>query len=564
MNSNFYSELNPNIDYSRKNLRLDGWGSNGHDFFLKDHFLEIKNLLESEWKLGELQKSPAIPYETRVLPKLRLTKLEISAIQKISPNAYTDDYERTFHSVGKSYYDVLRLRFNLIKEFPDIVIYPKSKEEIAKLLKYASSKNFAVIPFGGGSSVVGGVEATKSRNQKAILCIDLTKMDSLLSLDETSQTATFQSGIYGPKLEKLLGERGFTLGHFPQSFEYSTLGGWVAARGSGQQSSRYGRIEKMVNSLELVTPEGEIKTWKLPAYSTGPDLNQIIVGSEGTLGVITEVTVKIHKLPETRKYVGFLFPSFTQGVNFIREVNHNGIKVSMLRLSDEDESRLFGNLANLGKTSSLYRTIKQKFIQKILDVNGVGGNKSVLLCGLDGSEEEVNSSLNRIQKIAKSFQGFYAGEKPGLSWLKTRYNMPFLRNHLLENGIGVDTLETSITYDKIFYLYEGVTKAIRSSMPILSSMCHVSHSYIDGASLYFTITFPLDIKNPIAQWTKMKSTATDAIFSLGGSVSHHHGIGLDHKKWYIKTLEATSEKALKGFKSGLDPKNIMNPGKLFS
>jgi len=235
--SNFYSELNTEINYERKNLRLDAWGANSETFFLKNHFLEIKNLLEKEWNIDNLPETPSIEYETRKLPKIRIPSSELKTLIGIfGDNLFTDNYQRIFHSVGRSYYDVLRLRLNLVKEFPDIIVYPSGKEQIQKLLEFATKKNYAVIPFGGGSSVVGGVEATKGKSQKAIICIDMTKMKSILSFDEISYTATFQAGIYGPQIEKFLGEKGFTLGHFPQSFEYSTIGGWAAARSSGQQS----------------------------------------------------------------------------------------------------------------------------------------------------------------------------------------------------------------------------------------------------------------------------------------------------------------------------------------
>jgi alkyldihydroxyacetonephosphate synthase len=560
-----YTELNTEIDYSRTNLRLDGWGAKDQDFFLKDHIVEILNLLKEEWGVSEFPKTPGIDLSTLKLPKLRLGVSELKSLSNIvgDENLSTDSQERIFHAVGRSYFDVIRLRNGLIKEFPDCIVYPTDEIQISKLLKYCSDKNISVVPFGGGSSVVGGVEAIKTKSQMAILCVDMTKMDSLIAIDNYSKTATFQAGIYGPKIEKVLNVNGFTLGHFPQSFEYSTIGGWVAAKSSGQQSGKYGKFEKIIVCVNMISPSGEIKTWKLPASSMGPDLNQIIAGSEGTLGIITEVTVRIQKLPSDRKYFGIVFPDFNSGVKFIKEANQSGLKLSMLRLSDEDETRLFANFAGLGKKKTFFRTLKHSLIERLLKWNGIKDNRCVLMCGIDGETSDIEDTLKKTKTLSETFGGFYAGEAPGKNWLKSRYNMPFIRNHFMENGVGVDTLETSITYDRIFHLHDAVTNAIRKSMPKCSSMCHVSHSYPDGASLYFTITFPLDPKNHVAQWQKMKRAATDAIFESGGSISHHHGIGADHKEWYKKTLSKTALNGLLSLKKTWDTKGILNPGKLF-
>jgi alkyldihydroxyacetonephosphate synthase len=560
-----YEELNPNIDYSRKNLRIDGWGAHTEDFFLKDHIPEILANLSVRWAMPPFPKTPAKPWEELTLRKTRLTLTEQNGIEKIigKENFKTDNYERIFHSAGRSYYDVLRIRLGLLKEYVDGVAYPSNEQEVQNLFQYCSSKNIALIPFGGGSSVVGGVEAVKSDTQKAILSLDMTRMTGFVELDTQSRTATFEAGIYGPKLEKSLNDKSYTLGHFPQSFEYSTLGGWIAARSSGQQSGKYGRIDKILNSLRMVTSNGIIQTLKLPPASTGPDLNQIIAGSEGLLGIITQVTVKIHPLPQSRKYFGILFPDFEKGTEFIREANLKGLKLSMSRLSDEDETELFGTLASLGKKQTFTRKLKTKLINNVLRWNGIGNVKTAMIAGIDSSLHEIEEILPRVKYLAEKHGGFYAGESPGKNWLKSRYNMPFLRNYFLESGVGVDTLETSITYDRIHKLHNAVKESIRAIMPKCYVMCHISHSYHDGASLYFTIIFPLDLHDPIAQWWNMKKAASDTIFEIGGSISHHHGVGTDHKEWYEKALGQTAKDGLLALKNNWDPKGILNPGKLF-
>ncbi|MCB1143042.1 MAG: FAD-binding oxidoreductase [Leptospiraceae bacterium] len=561
-----YTELNSKINYDRKNLRWDAWGASDQDFFLKNYISDIIQLIKDEWGVSYLPDTPGIDWKDIQIKSPRFTAEQTKSLIKIvgEDRFLTDNYERIFHSVGRSYYDVMRLRFNQLKEFTDGVIYPGSNVEVSNILKFCRDKNIAVVPFGGGSSVVGGVEALKLKTQKAILTIDLSKMNSLIDIDEMSCTATFQAGIYGPQLEKILSEKGYTLGHFPQSFEYSTLGGWIAARSSGQQSGKYGKIEKILVSLRMVTPEGDLVTPRLPPYSMGPDMNQIIAGSEGLLGVITEVTVKIHPTPPARKYFAFVFPEFSNGVNFIRTANREGLRMSMMRLSDEDETFLFSHFGSLGKPDTIFRKFKNGLKEKVLSWNGIFERRCALIGGIDSNPMQIGRTLDLAKKIAGQNKGFFGGTSPGKNWLKSRYNMPFLRNHFMERGIGVDTLETSITYDRLLKLHEDVTVAIRKVFPVCNTMCHVSHSYPEGASLYFTIIFPMNVKDPVSQWKSMKSAASEAILKVGGSISHHHGVGVDHKDWYQRIMGEKSIEGLTAIKKTWDKKGILNPGKLFS
>lgn len=561
-----YKEVQFGLNYSRKNLRWDGWGALNQDFFLKEHLNSIIELLKKEWSLSFLPEIPPIDIGDIKIKNSRLSSDLEKSFSKIVgvENLKTDSYERIFHSVGKSYYDVVRLKFNLLSEFVDGVLYPSTDYEIEDILKLAKAKNIAVIPFGGGTSVVGGVEAFKHKNQKAILTIDLSKMNSLKELDTNSCTATFQAGIYGPDLEQTLNQKGFTLGHFPQSFEYSTLGGWIAARGSGQQSGKYGKIERMLVSLKAITTEGSIQTYKLPPNAMGVDLNQIFLGSEGVLGIITEATMKIRHLPESRKYFAIVFPGFENGVNFIKEIHKKTLNLSMARLSDEDETYLFSNLNNLGKQDTFSRRIKSILTEKVLAWNNIYERRSAMIAGIDGLSSEIESTMDPLKELIKKYNGVYGGTSAGKNWINSRFNMPFLRNHFLERGVGVDTLETSITYDRILKLHDAVSTSIRKIQPVCNTFCHISHSYPEGASLYFTIIFPIDIKNPIDQWRNIKQAASETILEFGGSISHHHGIGMDHKEWYLKMLGSEGRKALLQLKRTWDPKGILNPGKLFS
>lgn len=562
----FYKEVQFGLNYSRKNLRWDGWGALNQDFFKKEHLNSIIELLKKEWSLSFLPAIPPIDINEIKIKNSRLSSDLENSFSKIvgNENLKIDPYERIFHSVGRSYYDVIRLKFNLLSEFVDGVVYPSTDSEIEEILKLAKLKNIAVIPFGGGTSVVGGVEAYKQKNQKAILTMDLSKMNSLIELDENSSTATFQAGIYGPDLEQILNKKGYTLGHFPQSFEYSTLGGWIAARGSGQQSGKYGKIERLLISLKAITTEGFIQTLKLPPNAMGVDLNQIFLGSEGVLGIITEATIKIRQLPESRKYFAIVFPGFENGVNFIKEIHKKNFNLSMARLSDEDETFLFSNLNNLGKEDTITRRLKTLLTEKILAWNNIYERKSAMIAGIDGIPSDIDSIMEPLKDLINKHKGMYGGTSAGKNWINSRFNMPFLRNHFLDRGVGVDTLETSITYDRILKLHDAVSTAIRKIQPVCSTFCHISHSYPEGASLYFTIIFPIDVKNPIEQWKNIKHAASETILENGGSISHHHGVGLDHKEWYLKILGTEARKALLQLKKTWDPKGILNPGKLFS
>ncbi|EPG76004.1 FAD binding domain protein [Leptospira fainei serovar Hurstbridge str. BUT 6] len=561
----FYHELNANIDYSRTNLRWNAWGANDQDFFRKGQMPEILKLLQNEFRIDRIRETPSATLEEI---KLSASKLGTADIRQLSAivgknNIRTDRYERIFHSAGKSFYDVLRLHRNTLRTFVDGVAYPSKESEVAKILEFCSRNKITVIPFGGGSSVVGGVEVIKGKGHKAVISLDTTRMDQFLSLDPESLTATYQSGIYGPKLEYALNLKGYTLGHFPQSFEYSTLGGWIAARSAGQQSNRYGKIEEILTSVKLVTPSGIVETLRAPAYSTGPDWNHIIAGSEGLLGIITEATVKIHKIPETRKYFGLVFPNIKAALGFIRTTNHEEIKTSMLRLSDANETRLYEILGEIGKKRTPNRLIKTWIQNKVLEFKGLGQSKCVVLVGLDGSKSEVDHSFSGLKHIWKKFGALYAGEKLGQNWIHGRYNMPYLRNHIMLYGLGVDTMETSTTYERVESLHTGGLEALQTAIPGSIAMCHLSHSYHEGACLYYTILFPMDEKKPEEQWIRMKKKVSDAFTAHNAPISHHHGVGIDHKPWYEKALGPVGLEGLNALKKSVDKKEILNPGKVF-
>lgn len=548
------------MGYTREELRFNGWGLKRKSFDLRGRDHEVWAFVEEVLGLTELPSTPALPLEELDLPAVRLKEETLAALREITDRVSTDAYERAFHAVGKSYFDLLRIRRGELSDLPDAVVYPADHDEVMALLAYCAEHRVSVVPFGGGSSVVGGVEARCGEGHAGVLTLDLTRMARLLEIDETSLTATFEAGIYGPELEELLEARGYTVGHFPQSFEFSTLGGWIAARGAGQQSNRYGAAAKLLVGARVATPAGEWRTKPFPNSAAGPDLNQMIAGSEGTLGVITEATVKIHALAESRDFISFLFRSWESGAAAVRKITQAELPVSTLRLSDVDETRFYSEFRNVLKPSKA-----QEVALKALRAGGYD-EPCVLMVGFEGAAGSVRAAWRRAFAIATREGGLFVGRGPGKSWYENRFAMPYLRDPLMDRGVGIETLETSTRWSNVGRLYRAVRGAIQGTMEDCGHpgivLAHISHTYATGPSLYFTFLFPRDLEDEIGQWRAMKEAASRAISENGGTISHHHGVGIDHAHWMSAEKGELGIGMLQAAKDRLDPQGIMNPGKL--
>ena len=496
----------------------------------------------------------------------RLEERALAGLREIvgEENVSTGKYDRLTHAYGKSYPDLVRLRKGQVENPPDVVVYPESEREVAAILRLAEEERLAVIPFGGGTSVVGGVEPLAGELRGAI-SLDLRKLNALLEVDEVSLTATAQAGISGPELEEALNRRGYTLGHFPQSFEFSTLGGWIAARAAGQQSTKYGKIEDMVVSLVVVTPRGAMATKRVPASASGPDLDQLLVGSEGILGVITQATVIIRPLPQVKDYRGVLFRDFGDGLEAIREIMQRGVIPATIRLSDEEETRAYVALQR--PPVNWRKALKEKVGKAILTWRGYSLDSGCLMVlGLEGEEVEVKRERREALAICRRHGGFHLGRGPGRGWYKERFELPYLRDILLSRGVMVIALETATTWDNLEYLYRQVKKAIESAIegmgvkPLV--MTHASHVYRSGASLYYLILAKQLKGRELEQWRAIKRAATECIVACGGTLSHHHGVGRDHAPWLVAEHGELGVEAIKALKRALDPAGIMNPGKV--
>lgn len=538
----------------RRKLRWNGWGWVEAPDVLGDKADAVWAWVARTMGLGALPSTPAKPLAEISLPAPRLDSGLIAQLRKtLAPDRVkTDDYERAYHARGRSYHDLLYLRAGRLETAPDAVLYPTSAEETLAVVQFAAREHVAVTPFGGGSSVVGGVTPLVKDDQKGVVTVDMTLMDQILEIDEAALVARVQAGIYGPQLEDALQAKGFTLGHYPQSFEFSTLGGWIAPRSAGHQSNKYGKAEHWLVSARVATPQGLWETEGFPGSAAGPQARDLIAGSEGVLGIITDAVIKIHRVPAVKDYRGYLFSSFEAGVGATQEMMQSDVPTAMIRLSDLSET----------------------FFYNALDTGGAGADSPAVFClmlvGLEGDETEVDHARGRSQTVVKKHGGIHMGEKLGKTWYEGRFYTPYLRDPMLDRGLGVDTLETATRWSNIVRLHDIVTNTIEEALAANAAapgargivMAHVSHSYRDGASLYFTFAFPRAPGREIEQWLAVKKAASDAIVANGGTISHHHGIGTDHMAWIAQEKGPIGMDALRAVKERVDPDGVMNPGKL--
>jgi alkyldihydroxyacetonephosphate synthase len=456
-----------------------------------------------------------------------------------------DHAARLAHTRGRSTTDLLRLRAGEAADAPDAVVLPAGHDEVVAVLELCSRERVAVTPYGGGSSVVGGLEPD-ARDFAASVALDVRRLDALVALDEVSRVATLEPGLRGPQAETLLGDRGYTLGHFPQSFEYATLGGFAAARSSGQASAGYGRFDDMVLGLRAATPSGSLELGRAPKSAAGPDLRQLFLGSEGAFGVLTALTLAVRPAPEARVYEGWRFASFPEGATALRHLVQDGPLPTVLRLSDELETAL--NLARPEEIGS-----------------GSGGGCLAIV----GHEGPAATVADRRAATAEVLGGLGGVPHPeaGPAWEHGRYSAPYLRDALLDAGALVETLETATFWAGLPGLYAAVREALASALGAQGTqplvLCHISHVYPSGASLYLTVACA-QAEDPIAQWRMAKAAACDAILAAGGTITHHHGVGSDHRPWYERQVGELGIAALRAVKRELDPAGIMNPGILLS
>jgi len=456
------------------------------------------------------------------------------------------------HARGQSLPDWIALRTGRIPYVPDGVAFPAAREEVRELLAYAREHGVAVIPYGGGTSVTGHINVVADR---PTLTLSLARMKQLVGLDEASHLATFQAGVSGPFLESQLQARGLTLGHYPQSFEYSTLGGWVATRSSGQFSLGYGRVERLVAGLRVETPRGEMVLPAQPASAAGPDLKEIFLGSEGRYGIITEVTVRVRMVPDKEYCGGCFFPAFAAGVSAVKELARRRLALVMLRLATAEET----GLVLSGRPQMV------RWLDRYLRLRGVAGDKSLLVYGVAGSQKDVAFARGELRRVVRSYGGVDLGPAAGRQWYKNRFFLPYLRNSLWEAGYAVDTMETALPWSKAGQLVDRLKKELSLTGERVHVFIHLSHVYPDGCSIYVTYIFRLaeDPERTLANWQTLKRAASQAIVAAGGTISHQHGVGTDHREYLGAEKGELGLELLRETGRVLDPAGILNTGKLF-
>ncbi|MEO3885765.1 FAD-binding oxidoreductase [Nonomuraea sp. B5E05] len=482
---------------------------------------------------------PAVALEEVRVPPVALPGPLVEALAGVAgaEHVLTTHEARVRHTRGKSTPDLLRMRAGDGSDAPDAVVLPGSHEEVAELLRLCSAERIAVVPFGGGTSVVGGLAAARA-GFAGVVALDLARLDRLRSVDTESMVAEFEPGVRASEAERLLAARGLTLGHFPQSFEYATLGGFAAARSSGQASAGYGRFDDMVMGLTVATPAGTLDLGRAPKSAAGPDLRQLVLGSEGAFGVITSLRLRVRRAPAERRYEGWRFASFAAGSAAVRALAQEGLMPAVLRLSDETET-----MVGLAEPDAI----------------GSGGSGCLLIAGHEGAADADRRPA--VSAVLARLGGEPLGAGPGEAWERGRFSAPYLRDSLLAAGATVETLETAGFWANLPRLYDAVRLALLGALGSPLVMCHVSHAYETGASLYFTVVTPQDA-DPVAQWERAKKEVNAAIVEAGGTITHHHGVGRDHRDAYAAELGPVGVSVLDAVKARLDPAGILNPGVL--
>lgn len=481
------------------------------------------------------------------------------------PLISTQPLDRLLHACGQSLPDWIALRSGRIPAFPAGVAFPTSDEQVRALIHYAHRQGIALIPYGGGTSVVGHINPPGGI---PVLTVDLSRMGQMLSLDETSRLATFEAGVAGPVLEAQLKAAGYTLGHFPQSFELSTLGGCVAARSSGQQSYYYGRIEDLFAGGHMETPVGELELPPFPASAAGPDLRHLVLGSEGRFGILTHAIVRVRPLPQREAFYGVFFRDWQSGAAAVRAIAQAGVRLSMMRLSDAQETET--TLALSGKDRLV------ALADRGLRALGYGGERSLLIYAVTGDRLAFKLARRQADEACRDHGGLPVGQIIGRQWRKTRFLTPYLRNTLWDYGYAIDTLETALPWSGVLEtairIKDAIQRVAEERGERVLVFAHLSHVYRDGASIYVTYLFPLAVQlqemgaaagleATLSSWQAMKAAASQVILASGGTISHQHGVGSDHAAYLPQEKGAVGMQVLQAIGRAFDPHGIMNPGK---
>ena len=544
-----------------------GWGSEGVSFTHEDK-PELIPFIERVLglKVGAPTSAP-VRLEDLELAEPKLPEALRSGLEGAVGAEFVsvDRLDRVVHARGKSLRDLIHQRRGELPRVPDAVVRPGSEAEITAILREAVSADAVVIPFGGGSSISGSLEAPADET-RPVISVDLARLNKVLAIDSASRLARVQAGVVGPHLEEQLAAQGYTFGHFPDSFTHSTLGGWIATRSSGMQSDRYGDIADLTRGLRVVTPSGTLVTQPVPSTSTGPSVREMVLGSEGRLGIITEATVHVRPIPEQRKILGYLFPTFTDGLNAMRDIAASDCSVSVTRVSDAHETQFsFAMRTNPTALDRFQSKALRTFLRRRLgyDVHQM----CLSFIGYEGTEGHVAEQRKKVGKIVKRHGGVCIGSGPGALYDQKKFDTPHIRDFLLDRGAAGDVSETAMPWSRLTPVYDAVCAAAYSAFAQVGVqgylMCHLSHSYHAGACLYFTFAFvPTPGGDMATEYAVIKSAIQQAFVDNGATLSHHHAVGTEHAQWLEQDISAPGVAMIEALFAGIDPGRHLNPGKI--
>jgi alkyldihydroxyacetonephosphate synthase len=482
-----------------------------------------------------------------------------------SEHVSTDPLDRVVHARGKSLRDLIRHRGGDVGRVPDVVIRPGTEDEVAAVMRAAIEADAVVIPFGGGTNISGSLEAP-SGEQRTIVSVDMGRCDRVLEIDEASRLGRVQAGVFGPHLEEQLNARGWTAGHFPDSFSHSTLGGWIATRSSGMQSDKYGDIADLTRAVRVATPAGLLVTRPVPHASTGPSVREMVLGSEGRLGIITEATIHVHRVPERRIILGYLFPDWERALAAMHDIAESEASPSVTRVSDAHETQF--SFATRKDATPLDR-MKSKALTSYLQRRRRYDLEAMCLSfiGYEGSKGHVAAQRKLVGKIVARHDGLCIGSAPGALYDQKKFDTPYIRDYLLDRGAPADVSETSAPWSALPKLYGNVMAAAHVAFAEIGVtgyiMCHLSHSYHAGACLYFTFAFkPSAVREPLEEYDVVKGAIQQAFVDSGATLSHHHAVGTEHARWLREDISAPGVAMLRALFDGVDPGANLNPGKI--
>jgi alkyldihydroxyacetonephosphate synthase len=476
-----------------------------------------------------------------------------------------DPHARVVHAFGKSLRDLVRVRRNELARIPDLVVLPGDEDEVTQIVEIAVDTDAVLIPFGGGTNIAGSLECTED-DDRPVISIDVRRLDRVIEIDEASGLARVQAGVLGPHLEQQLAARGFTLGHYPDSFAHSTLGGWVATRSSGMQSDKYGDIADITRGIRMATPRGLLVVRPVPSTSTGPSVREMVLGSEGRLGVITEVTVQVHRLPEERVILGYFFPSWTAALRAMRDTAASDASPSVTRVSDPNETQF--SLATKKAPTVLDHAKSAALKAYLRRRRGYDLDQACLsFIGFEGSKDHVDRQRRAVGRIVSSHGGVCVGRSPGELYDQKKFDTPYIRDFLLDRGVYADVSETAAPWSALEPLYDNVVAEANKAFASIGTrgwiMCHLSHSYHAGACLYFTFAFsPAVDRDGLAQYGVVKRAIQQAFVDNGATLSHHHGVGVEHAPWLSQDISPAGVAMIAALFEGVDPGSNLNPGKI--